>query len=137
MLEIKIGKSQTQKTNRKIENAIKRFINLKNQEKSIKQKLKNIQTLLGKFGEIELNEKDNASINLIVDDSTLNIKYDWDIKVKDNKKLHDILGNRYKDLVNIRTQIKPLTKLKEMALDNDNLKLCLDIKQKSPVFKVM
>jgi len=137
MLEIKIGKSQTQKTNRKIENAIKRFINLKNQEKSIKQKLKNIQTLLAKFGEIELNEKDNASINLIVDDNTLNIKYDWDIKVKDNKKLHDILGNRYKDLVNIRTQIKPLTKLKEMALDNDNLKLCLDIKQKSPVFKVM
>lgn len=137
MLEIKIGKSQTQKTNKKIENAIKRFINLKNQEKSIKQKLKNIQTLLAKFGEIELNEKDNASINLIVDDNRLNIKYDWDIKVKDNKKLHDILGNRYKDLVNIRTQIKPLTKLKEMALDNDNLKLCLDIKQKSPVFKVM
>jgi len=136
MLNIKIGRSINDQRNKKIEDKVSKFVSLKTEQKEINDQLKEIQSDLGAFGKTELNDSDAASITLIVGDDAVNIKYDWDVKVKDDEKLKKVLGDRYQDLVSIKTEIKPVAKLKEMALEDDGLKLCLDVKEKAPAFKV-
>lgn len=136
MLSVKIGRDQKELRNKKIEEAVTKFVLLKNAQKELTEQLKEQQNILSDFGRIELEDIDAASITLIAGDDAVNIKYDWDVKVKDNEKLEHILGDRYQDLVSIKTEVKPGTKLKTMALEDDGLKLCFDVKEKAPAFKV-
>ena len=74
---------------------------------------------------------------LCVDDDKVKIGFAYDIKVKDVDALKEILGDRFDDLVSVKTDYKPDTKLKEMTLDDDGLKVCMSVKEKAPSVAVV
>ena len=142
MLEIKIGRKSTQQNNKVVESALTQFVELKAEQTKIDNKLKEQQTILAEFGKGELSNSDNSSLTLSVGDDGVNIKFDWNIKVSDKEKLREILGDRYQDLVTVKTEITPVAKLKKDALaalekDDSELMDCFSIKEKAPAFKVV
>lgn len=137
MLEIKIGRNTTTQNNKEVEGFLTEFVNLKKEEKLLKEKTKAKQVALAEFGKLELKDSDNSSVTLLVGDDAVNIKFDWDIKIADESKLKILLEDRYQDLVNIKTEISPVAKLKQMALNDDGIRECMSVKEKAPAFKVV
>lgn len=138
MLEIKIGKETQEQKNLKVERAVSKFARVKEQIADLTKVLNENKDILVEFGRVELKDNDAASINLISGDDKINIKYDWTVTIKNDKKLRAELGDRYQDLVTIKTTVAPISKLKDMALeeDGDELKSCFEIKEKAPAVKV-
>jgi bifunctional DNA-binding transcriptional regulator/antitoxin component of YhaV-PrlF toxin-antitoxin module len=84
-----------------------------------------------------LGDGDTQTLTFCVDDDKVKIGFAYDVKVKDIDTLKEVLGERFDDLVTVKTDYKPDTKLKEMALDDDGLKECLSVKEKAPSVAVV
>lgn len=65
------------------------------------------------------------------------ISFGWKIELKDGEKLKALLGDDFDLLVTTDTVYKPEKKLKELALNDDGLKECLEIKEKAPSVSVI
>ena len=137
MLVAKIGKKTTEETSREVEAAVIKFVDIKEQIDKLTVVLKEQKEILVKKGEAILEDSEASSVTLGVGDDNVNIKFDWDIKVDNEKKLRAVIGDRFSDLVTTKTVFTPTAKLKGMALEDDGLKECLSVKPKAPAFKIV
>ena len=137
MLLVKIGKKETQVKNREIERAVGEFVDLKEQIASLNKDMQSPKEILVKEAKKILGDDDTSTITFGVDDDKIKITFGYDIKVSDQDALKNIFGDRFDDLVTIKTVVTPGAKLKEMALDDDGLKMCLSVKEKTPAISVV
>lgn len=84
-----------------------------------------------------LNDDEATTINFIDDKDGVKVSFGWNIEVSDVSALMTLLGPNFNLLVRTDTTYKPEKKLKELALNDDGLKQCLDIKEKSPSVSVI
>ena len=137
MVQIKVNKSVKNENDVMLEEAIKGFLGVKMEMDTLGDKLNAYKEIIATKAKEELKESDNATCTFGVDAGNVKVSFGWDIKVADEPKLRIILGERFDDLVKSSTTFTPVSKLKEMALDDDGLKSCLSIKEKSPSLAVV
>ncbi len=137
MVQVKINKSINQINDIVLEEAIRGFVGVKSEIDRLNEKLEKYKEVINQKAKEILSGDDTATVTLGVDNGNIKVTFGWDIKVADEPKLRVILGNRFDDLVNSTTTFAPLPKLKEMALNDDGLKECLSIKEKSPSITVV
>jgi hypothetical protein len=136
MLVKKIGKNEETQRNKEVESAVTRYVDTKAEIDKLNEQLKVDKEIIATFGKNELEESEASTITLSCGDSTIKLTFGFDVRVSNVETLEKILGERFQDLVTVKTECKPDTKLKQMALNDDGLKECLVIKEKAPTFKV-
>lgn len=137
MLNIKIGRKENQEKDRVVESAVINFVELKAEIDKLNLQLAEQKELLINKAKELIGKEDVSTITLGVDDDNVKISFGFDVKVEDEAKLTELLGDRFDDLVQTTISYKPRTKLKEMALEDDGLKECLSIKEKAPSIAVV
>lgn len=137
MVQIKINKSITEEKNIILEDAIKGFLSTKAEVDAFNEKLKEYKEIISTKAKEHLEKSDAATCTLSCDDGAIKVTFGWDIAVADEPKLRILLGDRFGDLVNESITYKPVAKLKEMALEDDGLKECLNIKEKAATLSVV
>ncbi|EGU23638.1 Hypothetical protein CFV354_0551 [Campylobacter fetus subsp. venerealis NCTC 10354] len=60
------------------------------------------------------------------------MSFGWDVKVSNPDTLAVLLGDKFDLLVKSEMTYKAEKRLKELALNDDGLKECLEIKEKAP-----
>ena len=132
MLTVKIGKNETELASKAVQAAVLNFVETKGEIDLLNEKLKGYKaTMIDQARDI-LGDGDTQTLTFCVDDDKVKIGFAFDIKIKDEAALREILGERFDDLVSVKTDYKPDTKLKEMALDDDGLRECMSVKEKAP-----
>ena len=137
MLTVKIGKDEQQEKDRAVEQAVIGFVETKAKMDALKTELDGYKDALAAKAEDVLNGSDTSTITFGVDDDKVKITFGYDVKVKDVEALREILGERFDDLVAVKTDYKPETKLKEMAIEDDGLAECMTVKPKAPAVAVV
>ncbi|WP_294962356.1 hypothetical protein [Sulfurimonas sp.] len=137
MLVVKIGKKETEVKNRAVESALNLFVETKQKIDGHNEDLKKAKEILIAEARIILGDDDTSTITFGVDDDKVKITFGYDIKVSDEDALKKMFGDRFDDLVTVKTVVTPGVKLKEMALDDDGLKMCLTVKEKAPAVAVV
>jgi len=137
MLKVKIAKKESEQKDRVVESALGLFVETKAKIDELNKVLKEQkEVLVAKAKEI-LGDDEASTVTLSVDDDSVKITFGWDVKVDDEGKLQEILGERFDDLVTTNVVFKPDTKLRAMALEDDGLRECLVIKEKAPSVSVV
>ena len=137
MLKVKIAKKESEQKDRVVESALGLFVETKAKIDELSRVLKEQkEVLVAKAKEI-LGDDEASTVTLSVDDDSVKITFGWDVKVDDEGKLQEILGERFQDLVTTNVVFKPDTKLRAMALEDDGLRECLVIKEKAPSVSVV
>ena len=140
-INVKIGKSvvKTFDTSEEpsLEESISDFIEIKNDIDKLNEELKEIKAYLVEVGEHFLQDSENSTVTFENGDGAVKVAFGWDVNVSDEATLNMLLGDRFDDLVSVKTTYAPSSRLKEMALHDDGLKKCLTIKQKAPAVSVV
>ena len=137
MLKVKIGRTQTEEKNRKVESAVISFVEKKAKIDALTKELNEEKAILTQEAREILEDNDATVVTFGVDEDNVKVTFAYDVKVIDDEALKEQLGRRYKDLVTIKTEVKPVAKLKEMALEDDSLKDCLQVKEKTPTVAIV
>lgn len=137
MIQIKIGKSTTQKESIGDELALLGFVKTKEEIDALGKTLKEYKETLSAAAREALGESDAATVTLIKENHAVKVSFGWDITIKDQDALKSLLGDRFYDLVEEKTEQKPGKKLKEMALEDAGLQSCISIKEKSPSVEIV
>lgn len=138
MLVTKIGKTQTETKNRIVEGAVAVYVETKAEIDRLIDALKSSKKVIVEEAKKVLGDDDDVStITFGVDDDKVQVSFGYDIKVTDDLLLREVLDDRFDDLVTTKTSYTPVTKLKEMALEDDGLAECMSVKEKTPAFKVV
>ncbi|QKF64577.1 hypothetical protein [Campylobacter corcagiensis] len=135
---VKIGKNEVKNSDKALIRAVEDFCDLKLAIDELNEKLKPLRELIGEFAKEMLKSKNAATINFILDsDSGVKVSLGYDVKISDESNLRLILGERFDDLVKTTTLFKPEKKLQELALNDDGIKGCLDIREKTPYISLI
>ncbi|AQW87875.1 hypothetical protein CPIN18021_1076 [Campylobacter pinnipediorum subsp. caledonicus] len=135
---VKIGKQEINLTDKKLGRNIEDFCEIKAQVDALNNKLKDIKEYIAFRANELLADSDANTISLIVDNyNGVKVNLGQDIVIKDNELLKELLGDKFDMLVKTEVVYKPERKLKELALDDDGLKECLSIKQKTPAVSML
>lgn len=137
MITIKIGKSTKQRDSIGDEMAILGFIKTKDEIDALNKTLKEYKDILSAAAREELGDSDAATVTLAKENHAIKVSFGWDITIKDQDALKAILGDRFYDLVEEKTEQKPGKKLKEMALEDEGLQTCIQIKEKAPSVEIV
>lgn len=137
VLITKIGKEETQTKNRIVEGAVAAYVETKAEIDRLTNALKSSKNVLVEEAKNILGDDDVSTITFGVDEDKVQIGFGYDIKITDDDTLYKILGERFEDLVTVKTSLTPDKKLKEMALEDDGLAECMSVKEKAPTFKVV
>jgi len=132
MLTVKIGKEESSLADKGVQIAVLGFAETKSKIDLLNVKLKDYKETIIEAGRTILGDGDTQTLTFCVDESKVKIGFAFDIKIKDEKALRELLGERFDNLVSVKIDYKPDTKLKEMALDDDGLKSCMSVKEKAP-----
>ncbi|QMS60452.1 hypothetical protein IXZ18_10220 [Campylobacter fetus subsp. venerealis bv. intermedius] len=135
---VKIGKNETKIHDKSLENAVNEFACLKHKIDSLGDELKAYKEIIaGKASEL-LNDSDALSINFeSLSGNKLKVSFGFDVKVRDADTLAVLLGDKFSLLVKEEKIYKPEKRLKELALEDDGLKECLEIKEKAPLVSLI
>ncbi|EAJ5692751.1 hypothetical protein IO424_000062 [Campylobacter fetus] len=130
---VKIGKNETKIHDKRLETAIDEFAYLKRKIDSLNDELKVFKDVITSKANELLGDSDALSIGFeSISGNRLKVSLGWDVKVKDPDTLALLLGDKFSLLVKEEKIYKPEKRLKELALDDDGLKECLEIKEKAP-----
>ena len=132
MIVVKIGKKTSPRENISDEMALLGFIKTKGEIDTLNEELKGYKTVLAEAAKEELSDTDASTVTFQIGDKAVKISFGWDIKIKDPDTLKEVLGERFYDLVEETIVQKPAKKLKEIALEDDGIRECLEIKEKTP-----
>lgn len=136
-IDIKIGKNVVgNRKDKGLQEAISSFVELKKEIDLQNEKLKFVkEVIVAKAKEI-LEGVDETGVTLIAGDDSVKVAFGWDISVSDEATLTELLGDRFDDLVTTKVSYTPTAKLKEMSLQDDGLKQCLNVKEKAPTVTI-
>ncbi|AQW80774.1 hypothetical protein [Campylobacter pinnipediorum] len=135
---VKIGKKETNLTDKKLGRSIEDFCELKAQIDVLNEKLKDTKEYIAFRANELLSDSDANTISLIVDnDNGVKVSLGQDIVIKDDELLRELLGDKFDMLVKTEVVYKPERKLKELALEDNGLKECLSIKQKAAAVSML
>ncbi len=137
MIETKIGKEVSTIKDSTTERALKDFVKTKAEIDALNSLLKEQKEVLANKAKGLLYEEEASTILFQSGDSAVKITLGIDAKIKDEEILRKILGERFHDLVNETITQKPEKKLKEMALEDDALLECIELKEKAPAVSVV
>ncbi|CUU79931.1 hypothetical protein [Campylobacter hyointestinalis] len=130
---VKIGKNETKIHDKRLETAVDEFAYLKRKIDSLNDELKVFKDIITSKANELLGDSDALSIGFeSISGNRLKVTLGWDVKVKDPNTLALLLGDKFSLLVKEEKIYKPEKRLKELALDDDGLKECLEIKEKAP-----
>jgi len=132
MLVVKIGKKTTPRENIEDDVAFLNFVKTKKEIDTLNESLKKSKEHLSTAAKEELGESDAATVTFQKDGYAIKISFGWDIKIKDEDLLKEIIGDRFEDLVETKVTQAPSKKLKELALEDDGLQKCMVVKEKAP-----
>jgi len=137
-MQIRIGKKEISNGVSKIlSRAVEDFCEIKAQIDELNEKLKeHKETIVQNARDILLGDE-ASTISFIEGDSGVKVSFGWDIKVGDDKKLKKLLADKFDLLVKTEMIYKPEKRLKELALNDDGLKECLEIREKAPSVSVI
>lgn len=131
-MKVKIGKNETELDDKKLARAVEDFCEIKAQIDALNENLKGFKDEICTRAREILSDNDATTLNLFVGESGVKVSFSWDIKVSDESNLRLLLGDKFDLLVKTETTFKPEKRLKELALSDDGLKECLEIKEKTP-----
>lgn len=134
---VKIGKKCFGIDNKEAIRAVEDFYDIKKEMDILYEKLKEHKEVIVGYAKEVLDGSDNATVTFEANTKAVKVSFGWDIKIEDKPKLKELLGDRFDVLVKTETVFKPEKRLKEMALEDDGLKLCLEIKEKTPSVAVV
>lgn len=135
---VKIGKNETKIHDKSLESAVDEFAYLKRKIDSLNDELKAYKDIIANKASVLLENSDALSIGFeSISGNKLKVSLGWDVKIKDADTLALLLGDKFSLLVKEERVYKPEKRLKELALDDDGLKECLEIKEKAPSFYVL
>lgn len=135
---VKIGKNETKIHDKRLETAVDEFAYLKRRVDSLNDELKVFKDIITSKANELLGDSDALSIGFeSISGNRLKVTLGWDVKVKDPNTLALLLGDKFSLLVKEERVYKPEKRLKELALEDDGLKECLEIKEKAPSFYVL
>jgi len=137
MIAVKIGKKTKPREKLSDEMALIGFVKTKQEIDALNQELKSFKEVLAEAAKEELGNTDASTVTFQMDDKAVKISFGWDVKIKDPDTLKEVLGDRFYDLVEETIVQKPAKKLKEIALEDDGIRECLEIKEKSPSVAVV
>ncbi|MFW5606095.1 MAG: hypothetical protein ACOCMY_00035 [Campylobacter hyointestinalis] len=130
---VKIGKNETKIHDKSLESAVDEFSYLKRKIDSLNDELKAYKDVIANKASVLLENSDALSIGFeSISGNRLKVSLGWDVKVKDADTLALLLGDKFSLLVKEERVYKPEKRLKELALEDDGLKECLEIKEKTP-----
>ena len=136
-VDIKIGKNVIDsRVDAKLSEAIKRYVETKKELDLQTGKLKSIKDELVIEAQNVLKSVDETGVTFITGDDSVKVAFGWDISVSDEATLTELLGDRFDDLVTTKVSYTPTAKLKEMSLQDDGLKQCLNVKEKAPTVTI-
>lgn len=135
---VKIGKNETKIHDKSLESAVDEFAYLKRKIDSLNDELKAYKDIIANKASVLLENSDALSIGFeSISRNKLKVSLGWDVKIKDPNTLALLLGDKFSLLVKEERVYKPEKRLKELALDDDGLKECLEIKEKAPSISLM
>lgn len=138
MIVARVGKNEQRFEHKALEKAIFAFIEAKSAIESWNESVKDAKVLIEVEAKSLLVNSEAATISLFVEkEDGVKVSFGWDIKVGDDVKLKELLGESFNLLVKTETIYKPEAKLKELALQDDGLKACLIIKEKAAAVSVL
>ncbi len=137
MLKVKIAKKESEQKDRVVESAVGLFVETKTKIDELNKVLKEQKDVLVAKARDILGEDEASTLTFSVDDDSVKISFGWDVKVENEGVLQEILGERFQDLVTTNVVFKPDGKLRAMALEDDALRECLIIKEKSPAVSIV
>ncbi|AHE94385.1 hypothetical protein GZ989_003845 [Campylobacter fetus] len=130
---VRIGKSETKIHDKSLENAVNEFAYLKHKIDSLNDELKAFKEIIINKASEQLLSSDSLSVNFeSLSENKVKVSFGWDVKVSDVDTLAVLLGDKFELLVKAETTYKAEKRLKELALNDDALKECLEIKEKAP-----
>lgn len=133
----KIGKVERVFDNKLLSRAVEDFCEIDAQIRNLKERLDDFKLEIVLAAQTILEGDEAATISFIEGENKVKVAFGWKIEVKDVDNLARILGDSFDALVTTEIVYKPERKLKELALNNDMLKECLEIKEKSPSVTVV
>ena len=140
-INVKIGKNVVKSFNTgeepSLEESITDFFEIKDEIDKLNEELKELKAYFADVGAHFLEDSENSTVTLQRQDGAIKIVFGWDVSVSDEATLNVLLGDRFDDLVSVKTTYSPSAKLKEMALNDDGLKQCLSLKPKAPTISVV
>ncbi|MBE3021747.1 hypothetical protein [Campylobacter sp. 7477a] len=134
---VKIGRNEQEFNNMLLERAVNEFCNVKAQIEELNERLSDLKDEIAIIAKDMLEGNENTTISFLTTTKGVKISFGWKIEVKDGEKLKALLGDDFDLLVTTDTVYKPEKKLKELALNDDGLKECLEIKEKAPSVSVI
>ena len=133
VLDIKLkGKVVESRTDKKLCETIKRFVDLKKLIEAQEKELKLLKDDIVLEAKEFLKDKEEATVTFDVLDDSVKVAFAWDMSIVNEAQLMEILGNRFDDLVETKISYSPTKNLKEMISSDDGLKECIKIKEKAP-----
>ena len=132
MIKVKIGKEITDRDDLELEASVIAFVTTKREIDLLNEKLKEHKAVIAEIGKDILKDDEASTVTIVKDEYAVKVSFGWDVKIKDEDQLQKIVGERFYDLVEEKIVQTPTKKLKEMALDDDGLRECMDIKEKAP-----
>lgn len=136
-MRVKIGKSENEISDKKLTRAVEDFCEIKMQIDALNEKLKEHKDVIVCFARDALCENEATTISFIGEENGVKVSFGWDVKVSDEEMLRNLLADKFDLLVKTECIYKPEKKLKELALNDDGLKECLEIKEKAPAVSML
>ncbi|AIR80158.1 TPA: hypothetical protein RPW15_001860 [Campylobacter fetus subsp. venerealis] len=130
---VKIGKTETKIHDKSLENAVNEFAYLKQKIDSLNDELKAFKEIIINKASEQLLGSDSLSVSFeSMNENKVKVSFGWDVKVSNPDTLAVLLGDKFDLLVKSEMTYKAEKRLKELALNDDGLKECLEIKEKAP-----
>lgn len=136
-IKAKIGKNTKHIRSGKLNKSIRDFVECKKELDLTNEVLKRHKEALIEYAKEMLEDIESSSITFDSESGSVKVVFGSDVIITDEVVLRELLGERFEDLVKIKTELKPEAKLKEMALEDDGLKMCLAVKEKTPSVSVV
>ncbi len=133
MIDIKIGRKivRTLK-DKELAEKILEFESYKGVIDEYSKLLKDLKETISLKAKDLLKDKNEATLTFIVKDTCVKVTFGWNTSISDEKKLKEILADRFDDLVVTKVSYALSERLKEMSLDDDGIKECISVKEKAP-----
>lgn len=136
-VSVKIGKEEYAIDNAGLAEAVILYSNLKDEMDSIKSEMENFKELIVSLAKDELGGKDASTISFLAGGRGVKVGFSWSVNIGDEPNLRGLLGDRWDLLVKSKTTYTPEAKLREMAMADDAIKGCLEIKERAPSVSVL
>lgn len=116
--------------------ALAHFVTLKSKEKQLKEELELCHEAIVSFSR-KYVDSDGCTVTLECPaGQKIKVAFGTDITINDAETLQGLLGEGWGLLVKQKISFAPEPKLKEIALDNPQIRECLKYKEKRPAISV-